>query len=121
MDLQEVRWRGMDSIALAQMPGCCESGIETSRSIKCQEFLEQLKTFSGRVLLYGVIFINVSYESQLNQTIFPCLNRLHTVDCSREWTQPAMRHIMCRRCCLNQQTRYSESFHCSSSQYTNKQ
>jgi hypothetical protein len=40
MDFQEVGWRDMDWIELAQMPGYCESGIELSRSIKWEEFLE---------------------------------------------------------------------------------
>jgi hypothetical protein len=38
MDLQEVGWGGMDCIDLGHMPGCCECGIEPSRSIKCEEF-----------------------------------------------------------------------------------
>jgi len=40
MDLQEVGWRGTDSIDLVQIPGCCESGIELWGSIKFEEFLD---------------------------------------------------------------------------------
>jgi len=44
VDLQEVRWEGMDRITLAQVTGSCECGDEPSGSIKCREFLDYLRT-----------------------------------------------------------------------------
>ena len=47
MDLQEVRCGGMDWMELAQdgqVAGTCEYGNEPSRSIKCGEFLDYLRT-----------------------------------------------------------------------------
>jgi hypothetical protein len=44
MDYQEMRCEDMDLIALAQMAGTCECGNEHSGSIKCGEFLDELKT-----------------------------------------------------------------------------
>jgi len=43
MDLQEMGWRGMDWIDLAQdrhVAGACKSGNEPSGSIKWGEFLD---------------------------------------------------------------------------------
>ena len=44
MDIQEVRWGGMDWTHLAQdmgqVSGVCECGDEPSGSIKCGEFLD---------------------------------------------------------------------------------
>jgi hypothetical protein len=45
MHLQEVGWRGMDRITLAQVAGSCESGDETLGSIKCRKFLDCLGTW----------------------------------------------------------------------------
>ena len=48
MDLQEMGCGGMDWIDLAegqgQVAGTCDSGNEPSGSIKCREYLDQLRT-----------------------------------------------------------------------------
>jgi hypothetical protein len=46
MDLQEVGCGGMDWIELAQgqVAGTCECGNEPSGSVKCEEFLDYLRT-----------------------------------------------------------------------------
>ena len=49
MDIYEVGWGGLDRIDLAQDKGeiavSCECMNEPSGSIKCREFLENLRTF----------------------------------------------------------------------------
>ena len=40
MDLQDVRWRGMNWIASDQMAGACEYGNEYSGSKKCGEYTD---------------------------------------------------------------------------------
>ena len=44
MDIQEVGCWCMDWIELVQVAGTCECGNEPSGSIKCGEFLDELKT-----------------------------------------------------------------------------
>jgi hypothetical protein len=47
MDYQEVGWRawtGFIWLRIGQVVGCCECGNEPSGSIKCGEFLDQLRT-----------------------------------------------------------------------------
>jgi hypothetical protein len=51
MGLKDMRWEGMDWIDLAQdrdkwgVGGSCESGNETSGSIKCRKILDYLKNY----------------------------------------------------------------------------
>jgi len=49
MDLKESGWEGMDCIDLAQdrkkTLGSCEGSNESSGSIKCREFLNQLRNY----------------------------------------------------------------------------
>ena len=57
MDLQEVGCGGMDWIELApekgQVAGTCDCGKEPSGSIKCGEFIDQMRNFSfSRTLLH---------------------------------------------------------------------
>ena len=51
MDFQEMRREGNECIALVQVAGTCECGNEPSGSIKCGEFIDQLKT--GKLLKKG--------------------------------------------------------------------
>jgi hypothetical protein len=57
--LNRMRWCGLDLCDSGQRQGmgCCESGLQSSGSIKCREFLDYLGTiicFSVRILLHGV-------------------------------------------------------------------
>ena len=69
------------------MADCCKCGNERSSSIKCEEFLERLRTFSfsGRTLLHGVVVVVVVVAAAIKRNslngrgfikyIIPCQGR----------------------------------------------